>query len=336
MRLSVDHVRQSLTPLAALALLAGCASGGADKVPLASAPLTGPAADYPMVLGQPFTIGTVTYTPEDKLNYDAVGAAVVGTGSGPAVSGAHRTLPLPSYAEVTALDSGRTILVRLSERGPMRNDALIALSPGAAAQLGIPASGPLPVRVRRVNPGEQERALLRAGGEAPARMDTPQGLLKVLKRKLAEQDAKNVPSGSPAAIEAPPKIAALPVPTPTSVAPSSVFEASFPAGPTPLKPDLVADPVSVAPKPPAKTALKPKVPAAASATASGQFQVQAATFSTDARAQAAARAVGGRVTKSGKYWYMRLGPYASEGAAKAGLEKARSAGYKDARITRSD
>src|SRR3546814_10508243 len=49
----------------------------------------------------------------------------------------HKTLPLPSYVEVTALDTGRTILVRVNDRGPMVTDRLIGLSRGAAEQLGI-------------------------------------------------------------------------------------------------------------------------------------------------------------------------------------------------------
>jgi rare lipoprotein A len=102
---------------------------------------------------------------------------------GGGISGSHRTLPLPCYVEVTSLDSGRTILVRLERRGPMQGDGLVALSPGAMAQLGL-SGAHAPVRVRRVNPPEGERALLRSGQQAPARMDTPPGLLTALKRKL--------------------------------------------------------------------------------------------------------------------------------------------------------
>jgi len=94
-------------------------------------PISGPAADYPMVLGDPFVVDGVTYTPTDRLNYDAVGYAVPDAEGGGGISGAHRTAPLPSYVEVTALDSGRTILVRLERRGPMQGDGLVALSPGA-------------------------------------------------------------------------------------------------------------------------------------------------------------------------------------------------------------
>src|SRR5690606_29754421 len=70
-------------------------------------------------------------------------------------------------------------------RGPMDGHALIGLSRGAIAQLS--ASNGTPVRVRRVNPPEDERALLRAGSPAPLRMDTPMPLVEVLKRKLPDQ-----------------------------------------------------------------------------------------------------------------------------------------------------
>src|SRR3546814_13875405 len=82
----------------------------------------------------------------------------------------HKTLPLPSYVEVTALDTGRTILVRVNDRGPMVTDRLIGLSRGAAEQLGI-ADGVTAVRVRRTNPPAAERRLLRAGEPVRERID---------------------------------------------------------------------------------------------------------------------------------------------------------------------
>ena len=148
-----------------------------DKLP--PAPATGPAADYPMVLGAPFTIDGVTYTPADTLNYDKVGYAVVDPALGQGISVAHRTLPLPSYAEITSLRTGRTILVRVERRGPMSGNAMIALSPGAAEQLGT--GDPLtPIRIRRVNPPEPERALLRRRVLRPAH-----------RRKAGHQDPRH-------------------------------------------------------------------------------------------------------------------------------------------------
>lgn len=144
----------------------------------------GPAADFPVVLGAPYQVGDQTFSPSDTMNYDTVGYASVAGDAGYGVTAAHHTLPLPSYVEVTSLDNGRTVLVRVERRGPMDGTQAIELSPGAAAQLGIAENRHAAVRVRRVNPPESERALLRAGGNATERMPTPKPLLAVLMRKL--------------------------------------------------------------------------------------------------------------------------------------------------------
>jgi rare lipoprotein A len=81
------------------------------------APANGPQADFPVVVGAPYQIDGVTFVPSDSMNFDSVGYAAVGRRGG-AISAAHHTLPLPSYAEVTDLKTGRTILVRVERRGP--------------------------------------------------------------------------------------------------------------------------------------------------------------------------------------------------------------------------
>lgn len=216
MRLPVSHV----PALAALVFLSGCLGHGQPGEDIArTRPVQGPAADYPMVLGEPYTIDATVHRPEDRLNYDAVGRAALGTAGGTGVTLAHKTLPLPSYVEVVALDTGRTILARVERRGPMTNARLIELSPGAASQLGILADG-APVRVRRLNPPEPERALLRAGQPAPARMDTPPPLLAVLLRRLGEPAAPAAPAQS----AVPPAISpatAKPVPGPAAAPPQA-------------------------------------------------------------------------------------------------------------------
>ncbi len=214
MRLPVERV----LPLAALILLAAC--GGNQSRSERAAPLNraGPAADYPMITGEPFTIDGITYKPVDAMNYDAVGRAMADLDGAAGVSAGHKTLPLPSYAEVTSLETGRTVLVRVERRGPMVNDRLISLSAGALAQLGSEGREALPVRVRRVNPPEADRALLRTGQAAPQRMDTPASLLGVLMRKL---DPRAVPPALPVAA-APfvqPPAAAQPEPRPAPAPP---------------------------------------------------------------------------------------------------------------------
>lgn len=324
MRLPVNY----LLPLAASIFLTGCLGGGGDPVrSTALAAPTGPAADYPVVVGEPFTIGATTYTPEDRLNYDAVGYAMVGQGEGTRVAASHKTLPLPSYVEVTGLENGRTALVRVETRGPMQNDKLIELTPAAAAQLGIIASS-APVRVRRVNPAEVERAMLRAGEQAPLRIDTPMPLVAVLKRKL--DVPQPVVASAIAAID-PDVKADKPAPstpqTPLAATPSPIAKPPAPAQPAPV-PQPVATPTVAATKAP---------PAQVSAPSqAGSRHVQVGAFSTRERAETAAKPLNANVTPAGKFWLVRMGPFNSPAETAAALEKARKSGYRDAIVRRID
>jgi rare lipoprotein A len=67
---------------------------------------------------------------------------------------AHRTLPLPSYARVTNLDNGRSVIVRINDRGPFHEGRLIDLSYAAAIKLGVNMHGTAPVEVRGIDPGQ--------------------------------------------------------------------------------------------------------------------------------------------------------------------------------------
>lgn len=268
-----------------------------ETAPAAAVP-SGPAADYPMVLGSPYLVDGVTYTPADTMNIDQVGYAVADD-AGAGVTLSHRTLPLPSYVEVTSLRTGRTILARVERRGPMSGPNLFGLSAGAAAQLG--ADGRTPVRVRRVNPPETERALLRTGQMAPVRMDTPMSLVGVLLRKLDPALVAPTPSVSPTRPAATPTDAAaaaaaaaanynadprnqdtpeynpfdnppcckVVLPPPLSRAPVGKVTSPPPVAPAKAgaQPKLAAKPtaVAVAPKPAAKPELAAKPPVVAAA-----------------------------------------------------------------------
>jgi rare lipoprotein A len=291
----------------------GGSPGASGGLQIAAATVTGPQADYPLVVGEPYVIGGVTHTPEDVMNYDQVGFVAADPAGGQTVSGSHHTLPLPSYVEVTSLETGRTILVRIERRGPMNGQDLLALSNGALGQLG--AAPGSPVRVRRVNPPEEQRALLRAGGEAAPRMDTPMSLVEILKRKLPGKAAPAQPALAAVPTSLPPVTAVAVAPPPVSAR----------SGPPPLPP-LAA----TASPPPAPPAVARNLPPPA--VASGDFVVQAAAFSTSDRAQSAARVLGGEVSRSGQYFRVRTGPFATRGEAEASLAKVRAAGYRDARI----
>ena len=303
-------------PLAALTLLLAAGTPIWAKDRPAPVLANGPQADYPMVLGRPFTVDGVTYTPVDTMNYDVVGHAAASSEGGDAITASHRTLPLPSYAEITALDTGRTILVRLERRGPMTGNLLTELSPGAAVQLGIAGQARAPVRVRRVNPPEPERSALRCGRPAPARMETPPSLRAVLMRRL-EQQGPGVQVSRPGPMLTPDKLPPIPQAVPGSRAEVQT-----------LPP---------APKP-AALAPAPKVQKAAAETpqTKGPWAVQVGAFSSQARAEAAAKSIGAQVLPIGKLWRVRITGLASPTAAEAALAKAKAAGYTDARIQRAD
>ena len=288
-----------------------------------------------MVLGAPYTLDGVTYTPSDSLNYDAVGYAALGSDGGAGVTAAHRSLPLPSYIEVAALDTGKTILVRVERRGPMSGKSVVQLSPGAAAQLGVSAQPNAAVRVRRVNPIEFDRALLRTGQNAPARMDTPKSLLTVLHRKLDTQEGivRPVPAAWPSA-EQSPAPGATPV-KPVKVPPKAKPAPAVKAAPAPKLAAVPKPAPKSAPAP--KTAPAPKpAPKAPVVNSHGKYVVQAGAFSSEANARSGAGRIGGAVSPSGTLWRLTMGPYASEAEAKAALAKAKSAGYSDARIQRAN
>lgn len=69
-----------------------------------------------------------------------------------AMSAAHRTLPLPTYLEVTNLDNGRTVVVRVNDRGPFHRDRILDVSYAAAVRLGLVDTGTARVRIRAVGP----------------------------------------------------------------------------------------------------------------------------------------------------------------------------------------
>lgn len=64
---------------------------------------------------------------------------------------AHRSLPIPSYVRVTNLDNGKSMVVRVNDRGPFHSERLIDLSYGAAVRLGFVDRGTAPVRVEALD-----------------------------------------------------------------------------------------------------------------------------------------------------------------------------------------
>lgn len=311
------------------AALAACAALAVSSATLAADKSSAlPVADPVAVLGEPYSAEGVTYTPADAA-FDDVGYAALDDAAGPSISVSHRTLPIPSYVEVTALDSGRTILTRVERRGPLAGKALVALSAAGFVQLGADPAQPLAVRVRRVNPQEYERALLRTNQRAPERLVTPGSLLEVLRKLLVRKSAPAVVAvsdldpmdGLPIA-DAPP-VKRPPV-KPAAIRP--VAAKLFPAKPAVAKP-AVTKPVV------AKSVTSPTIPTRAREGATSSVQI--AAFANRANADATAKKLGAQVTGSGKLWRVHYGPFTDRAAAEAGLARAKKAGFADARIAPS-
>lgn len=75
-----------------------------------------------------------------------------------AMTAAHPTLPIPSYARVTALDNGRSVVVRINDRGPFHSQRVIDLSYTAAHRLGFIQRGSTRVRVEAIDPAASDAA----------------------------------------------------------------------------------------------------------------------------------------------------------------------------------
>lgn len=73
-----------------------------------------------------------------------------------AFTAAHKTLPLPSYARVTNLDNGKSVVVKINDRGPFHSSRIIDLSYAAAVKLGYREKGTARVEVRALHPGEAD------------------------------------------------------------------------------------------------------------------------------------------------------------------------------------
>lgn len=71
---------------------------------------------------------------------------------------AHKTLPLPTYAEVTNLDNGKKIIVKINDRGPFKDDRLIDMSYAAAIRLDMTRKGTANVEVRTIDTSKMPKA----------------------------------------------------------------------------------------------------------------------------------------------------------------------------------
>lgn len=169
-------------------------------------------------VGKPYQVAGVWYVPKEDPTYNRVGTAswygaqfhAKATANGEtfdmdALTAAHTTLPLPSLVEVTNLENGRKVIVRVNDRGPFVGDRIIDMSRAAARELGFESKGLAKVRVRYVG-----RAPLGGGGDPGVRRaqaPTPPASLP-----SAPIPYSQLASSAPPPVVAPPPAAAAPAP----------------------------------------------------------------------------------------------------------------------------
>jgi rare lipoprotein A len=160
----------------ALSGLAACATAPPTRI-------AGPGGPRVPAYNRPYQIHGRWYVPTAQPHYDVVGVASWYSYEAPSrttadgepfdarwATAAHTTLPLPSYLEVTNLDNGRRLRVRLNDRGPFAPGRILDLSRGAAEQLGFLSRGTAHVRVRYLGPAPpyQRRDYLAQADMAPS------------------------------------------------------------------------------------------------------------------------------------------------------------------------
>ena len=150
-------------------IASGCSAGVTHQAAFGTASLGAVAkmaSGQPhRVVGPPYIDNGRWYRPRHQPQYTANGMAVW---YGPDLSGqvtangeitdaanlfaAHRTLPLPSYVSVTNTLNGKSITVRVNDRGPIEGPELIAVSRRAAEILAFRQHGSTPVKIRYLSP----------------------------------------------------------------------------------------------------------------------------------------------------------------------------------------
>lgn len=207
------RLRTPLVPLAALAVAVLLSSCSTSHVPSSDQQVSGPGSyarphrdgapwwdvdvsripdAVPMphngpVKASPYTVFGKPYYPiSDARSYRATGVASwygtkfhgQATANGETydlygMTAAHKTLPLPSFVRVTNLDNGKSVILRVNDRGPFYSDRIIDLSFAAAKKLGYAETGTARVKVEGIDPhqwwAQQGRPVpMMLAGNAPA------------------------------------------------------------------------------------------------------------------------------------------------------------------------
>jgi len=212
-----------------------------------------------------------------------------------AMTAAHPTLPLPSYARVTNVATGKSVVVRVNDRGPFLHDRIIDLSYAAAQRIGIAQAGSGEVEVEAILPGAypqyaQTAQPLPAAVANNAAVSTP-----------ALASAGNAPSDASNAA-----VVTTPISPVSTVAPTA--NASVGAASAPAPADASAAATDIAPVAPMR----------------GGYSVQLGAFSNYANAQAflahaqnqlATARVEARIRQAGGLYRVYIGPYSTRSEA---------------------
>jgi rare lipoprotein A len=215
------HTPQRLCAVVALAgLTAACATE--QTAYISPKPPTESGGMYKV--GNPYQIENTWYYPREQPDYDETGVA---SWYGPSfyghrtangeiynagdITAAHRTLPMPVNVRVTNLDNGKSLVVRVNDRGPYAKGRIIDVSEAAAKLLGFYKNGTARVRVTYI-------ARSTAPDGEPLQSDTPPEIASAVPAVPAPKVVKEkLGTVAGAAVAAPVHVAALPQPVPDPV-----------------------------------------------------------------------------------------------------------------------
>lgn len=222
------------------------------------------------------------------------------------MTAAHPTLPLPSYARVTRVSNGKSVVVRVNDRGPFLNDRVIDLSYVAAYKLGMLGPGSAEVVVERITPDQ-----IRNWQAAPATLN----VATATNAPVQTQPANNSDTTAPLAL------AAASMSTTVAARPNVSATLSTPVD---KSTQAFVPPPAASTTPAATSSINP--PTSASAAPPGSMYLQLGAFSEASKAQALAARVSSQIPAElsasvrveqtqNNLHRVRIGPFASREAA---------------------
>lgn len=328
--------------------LTGCAYNSNDPMAMEGKPYK------PYIVGSPYQINGKWYYPRENFGYDKVGIA---SWYGPGFDGrrtangetydmdlltaAHPTLPMPTLVSVTNLENGRSVTVRINDRGPFHGNRIIDLSRRAAEDLGLKRDGVGKVRVRVLRTASlrlkrKAVAELNRIEERERRQEVAQQIQEnEARRTKAEALADIAPASSPPPEASPRRSAAKTAPA--AVKTTGIEQAMARrlnqinpgAGPT-----AVGRPIRLHPDSPRAAGVSPPD------NDDRKLFIQVGSFTERSNALRTGERLRGialtriamRKVDRAVFYRVRVGPVASREEGRTLLGRIRGKGYKDARI----